>query len=144
MLNQSADVEPAFSCHAHLFTSLRHRVLNVLDLQFILVTGRDRNHCAITLGEIVNLQDLYRYDAEALLYLWGCHTQMLEPLKMAMDKVDQIDIDIQEHRRSPHDLVSDFATEQPEFVLTLGTKIVYAMKLGLLGEPFHEQKHSIS
>ena len=41
---------------------LRFRIFNVIDLPFILLTGSDRNHDRITVGELVNHLQTYDKD----------------------------------------------------------------------------------
>ena len=134
MLNHAANDGATFKSSSYKFSSIRHRVLGVIDVPFILITGRDRFNRLITYGELAYSADLYANDLEYLKNHWGNASQAFKPFDYAMLKLEEILNDIENGRIKENDLVENLAYQQPAFVLTLGNIIIESFGSNSVGE----------
>ena len=130
MLNRG--VTPQIEISKRLLSGFRFRVLSLFDLQFILVTGVDRNELPVTFGELVNILDEYRMDFCALAEMWGLDNPLLVPVKIAIEKVEQFENEIKKGALDPKGTVNDLLKTNPDFIRFLAIEI--SKSLHLIGE----------
>ncbi len=129
LLNNATNVTPSMYAAQFLLSSFRYRVLALFDLQFILVTGKNRNNESLTFGELINLADEHLADYTALSEIWGEDNPILLPVRMALTHIQLIQIEIDNGRMDQCELVNDFAKEQPESVRNLAIAITKSLKI---------------
>ncbi len=127
--NNTASSKPSMSSTQFLLSSFRYRVLALFDLQFILVTGKNRNNHSLTFGELINLADEHAKDYQALSEIWGDDNPILQPVKSALAYINLIESDIINRTIIRSDLVSEFAKMHPESARDLAIKITKSMKI---------------
>ncbi len=116
-----------------LMEMVRHKIFSLFDIQFILVTGRNREGDNVTYDFLLRNLSTYKEDFNALAECWGRDHPVLKPVAMAIVQIDVFNHNAKLGRLLPHRNVSDFccdATNQ-SFVLTLAMEI--AKSLGVEG-----------
>ncbi len=127
--NSTASLTPEMYAAKFMLSSFRHRVLSLFDLQFILVTGQNRNNESLTYGELVSLASEHAQDYHTLTEIWGATNPILTPVKIALSHIIFIDKQIAEGLLDPYELVSDFAKQQPKVVCALAIEITKSLKI---------------
>ena len=97
----------------HLYNCVRICILTLMDLPFILVTGKNANGEIVTIGELVDNLDLYKRDLSTLVESWGSDHPLLQPIGYAVCQVQTLQYKMDSLYYNPSDPVR-FFIEHPD------------------------------
>ncbi len=133
-LHNVATVEDQHRPTRLLMEMVRHKIFSLFDVQFILVTGRNREGESVTFDFLLRNLETYKSDFNVLASVWGSDHPLLKPIAMAITQICLFKSDVQAGKLLPHRNVSEFScnVENRSFVMTLVMAITKA--LGSTGE----------
>lgn len=110
---------------------IRYRIFNVIDLPFILLTGLDKNHDRITVGELVNHQKTYHQDLVSLSRGSIKSIAIRKVLLLSLNKVQELSILVSSGQLSEKVLLSDYFKRETESIFQLSLTIQLAFALDM-------------
>lgn len=103
------DVSAQFEIRKHtsMLNASRFCIMDLLDLPFILITGRNKHGDLITVGELVNSLEFYQGMLKTCVDFLGEDNLLTQVIRMSTFQVKVFEKEIEDNLTSNHSLVFD-------------------------------------
>ena len=114
-----------------LFSKIRYRILSLIDIPFIFITGRNNKGELITVGELACYLEMYQNDFGALVDLWGKDNLFVKVIHVSLLQIGIFEKLIVQGKLEQSVLMGDYFKrgENTMFVISLSIQLSVAIKL---------------
>ncbi len=124
-LTNDAPLDKRFQATQMMIALLQSRVFSLFDLQFILVTGRNRSNEQVSVQELVDNLPSYQEDYATIVEFLGDENTVMQPVGLAIAQTWLFKAEIEAGKIDPSMTLEEFSQNEVNrsFVLFLAMQI---------------------